>query len=235
MSTRRLLATTAAMGLAAVLLYAVTPDLAWVTDSGTDLQRAVDTVGAETVLLGGVAGLAWATWAWGLLGLLLTALSALPGAAGSLARSATRLLLPAGARRAAALALGVGLAVGAPVLTGCAAPAPAAVELAGSPGPAVAVPDWPLPDDPAAAQPVEPATAPPPVDDWPRPAAGDHVVLRGDCLWDIAAADLRARTGHDPADGAIAAAVRAWWSVNEPVIGPDPDLLLPGQVLHPPP
>jgi hypothetical protein len=28
--------------------------------------------------------------------------------------------------------------------------------------------------------------------------------------------------------------VDAWWSANADVIGPDPDLLLPGQVLQPP-
>jgi hypothetical protein len=29
--------------------------------------------------------------------------------------------------------------------------------------------------------------------------------------------------------------VHAWWVANAGVIGPDPDLLLPGQVLRPPP
>jgi nucleoid-associated protein YgaU len=33
----------------------------------------------------------------------------------------------------------------------------------------------------------------------------------------------------------VAAAVDAWWHANAAVIGPDPDLLLPGQVLRPPP
>jgi hypothetical protein len=32
----------------------------------------------------------------------------------------------------------------------------------------------------------------------------------------------------------VAAAVQAWWRTNAAVIGPDPDLLLPGQVLQPP-
>ena len=32
----------------------------------------------------------------------------------------------------------------------------------------------------------------------------------------------------------IARAVHAWWTANADVIGPDPDQLLPGQVLRPP-
>jgi hypothetical protein len=62
-------------------------------------------------------------------------------------------------------------------------------------------------------------------------------VVPGDCLWLIAGASLRATgrgAGAPPSDGEIAGAVRAWWSANAAVVGPDPDLLLPGQVLHPP-
>jgi nucleoid-associated protein YgaU len=59
------------------------------------------------------------------------------------------------------------------------------------------------------------------------------VVVRGDCLWDIAAGRLAA-SGSRPTDAEIATAVQAWWSVNADVIGPDPDLILPGQVLRAP-
>jgi nucleoid-associated protein YgaU len=60
------------------------------------------------------------------------------------------------------------------------------------------------------------------------------VVVRGDCLWHIAADRLRQQQGRAPTDGEVALAVRAWWTANAAVIGPDPDLLLPGQVLRPP-
>ncbi|MGY1821207.1 hypothetical protein [Geodermatophilus sp. SYSU D00079] len=301
MSIRRLLGTGLAMAAVAVALRAVTPDLGWVAASGLGLQRAADTRGAETLLVGGVAAVAWTVWAWGLLGLVLTALSTVPGAVGALSRGLTRHVLPAGARRAAAVALGVGLAAGAPLLTACgpgsAAAAPAATaEPAGTaeptppgtvadrPGP---IADWPGPigdspgpvadwssatgrapagtppapaPPPAAAESAPPATEPTPptvapappapapatapttgaggpsaaVPDWPLPAPGTHVVLRGECLWGIASADLRERTGRTPAGGEVAAAVHAWWQANTAVIGPDPDVLLPGQVLHPP-
>jgi nucleoid-associated protein YgaU len=93
--------------------------------------------------------------------------------------------------------------------------------------PTVAPPDWP----------DAPAGPPPPG----LPAATDRVVLRGDCLWDIAEAWLAAApgagdaAGTGPTDAQVLAAVRAWWQTNAAVIGPDPDLLLPGQVLNPPP
>ena len=255
MSIRRLLGTAAAMAAAAVGLRAGTPDLSAVTAAGPDLQRAVDTAGADTVLLAAVAVLAWAAWLWGALGLTLTALSALPGAAGALARALTRCVLPAGARRAAALALGVGLVTGGPLLAGCttaAGAAPQAVVAAsaqdpvadrpGTPAPAPAPTDHRAPSVPTGTGPVPdwpaPVTyqhPPTPVPDWPAPAAGEHVVLRGECLWDIAADDLARRTGGTPTDGEVATAVDAWWQANAAVIGPDPDLLLPGQVLRPPP
>lgn len=56
------------------------------------------------------------------------------------------------------------------------------------------------------------------------------VVLRGDSLWSIAARDL----GPGAADAEIAEAWPRWWAANRAVVGPDPDRLLPGQVLtHP--
>ncbi|NEM05048.1 hypothetical protein [Geodermatophilus normandii] len=241
MSARRLVGTTAAMAAVAVGLRALTPDLAAVVHDRGDLQSLVDTAGPEALLLAGVAAVAWAVWAWGALGLALTALSALPGLAGAAARLVLRCVVPASGRRAAALTLGIGLAT-APTLAGCAtaAPSPAVVltATAETTVPAVeGVPDWPAAAPPAGAAPADTATADaaPALPDWPAPAPGDHVVLRGECLWTIAAADLLTRTGAEPTDAQVAAAVGRWWSANAAVIGPDPDLLLPGQVLRPPP
>jgi nucleoid-associated protein YgaU len=226
MSGRRLVVTTAAMAAVAVALRALTPDLSALTVGGLDLQRVADTAGAETLLLAAAAAGAWLAWAWGALGLVLTALSALPGVAGAAAGVLLRRVLPASARHAAALALGVGLAA-APALTGCTTPPAPAVTTMAVLQPS-AVPDWPAPGSSTA--PAPPAALP----DWPAPAPGDHVVLRGECLWSIAAADLRDRTGTDPTDAEVATAVGAWWAANAAVIGDDPDLLLPGQVLRPP-
>ncbi len=236
MSGSRLVVTTAAMAAVAAGLWALTPDLAAVTTSGFDLQRVVDTSGPETLLLTAVATGAWLAWGWGALGLVLTALSALPGLVGLAADAVLRRLLPASGRRAAALALGVGLAA-APALTGCTTAAPAPVVVLAADTEAPAVPDWPAVPSPAVPPPAESAPAgsvPADIPDWPAPAPGDHVVLRGDCLWAIAEADLRARTGLEPTDAEVATAVERWHATNAAVIGDDPDLLLPGQVLRPP-
>jgi hypothetical protein len=70
----------------------------------------------------------------------------------------------------------------------------------------------------------------------PRPRRTDAgtptevVVRRGDSLWSIAARQL----GPDPSEAEIAEAWPAWYAANRVVIGPDPDLLLPGQVLRAP-
>jgi nucleoid-associated protein YgaU len=232
MSLRRLVLTATAMGLVAVALTALTPRVGDMTEALTAAQRTADTAGADALVIAAAGLLAWAVWAWGALGLVLTAASALPGLVGSAARLATQVVLPAGARRSAALLLGVGLGVAAPVVTTVTDLGPSAVAAV----PAAGVPDWP-----AAPSPGVSATtaATDPVPDWPgaSSAPGDeasHVVVRGDCLWHIAATWLREQSEGPPTDRAIARAVREWWSVNADVIGPDPDRLLPGQLLRAP-
>lgn len=68
----------------------------------------------------------------------------------------------------------------------------------------------------------------------PEPAApvpvGTVVVAPGDSLWLLAAADLPA----EATNAQIASSWKAWYEANVSVIGADPDLLLPGQVLHVP-
>jgi hypothetical protein len=210
MSVRRLSLTSAAMAAVAFLLGWATPDLPVMGHALVDAQRTADTAGADVLLLSAAGLTAWAVWAWGVLGLALTAASLAPGLIGSSARLLVRVVLPSGARRGAALALGIGLGVAAPVLVG-------------------------VPQDsgrPVLAAAVTPVTVTPAgVPDWPaEQTASAHVVVPGDCLWDIASG----RLGAAPTDAEIAAAVPAWWSVNAEVIGPDPDLILPGQVLRPP-
>jgi nucleoid-associated protein YgaU len=231
MSVRRLVLTVASMGLIAVALAALTPGAAEMADTVLAAQRTVDTAGADSLVTASAGLLAWAVWAWGAVGLALTAASALPGMLGSTARLATHVVLPAGARRSAALVLGLGLGVAAPLggvaVTIAAPPAAAA-------GPADAVPDWPVaPAGAPAAPPSDPAP------DWPADRSavseeGSHVVVSGDCLWHIAAATSAQQSDRTPTDGEIAAAVHAWWTTNADVIGPDPDRLLPGQVLRAP-
>ena len=60
------------------------------------------------------------------------------------------------------------------------------------------------------------------------------VVRPGDSLWSIAETSLR-RTGAQPSDRQVALAWPRWWAANREAVGDDPDLLLPGTVLRPPP
>lgn len=71
---------------------------------------------------------------------------------------------------------------------------------------------------------VDPPTAPAPV-----------VVQRGDTLWSIAQRHLN-QAGDPLADSAAAidAEWRRWYLANLDVIGANPDLILPGQILDPP-
>lgn len=68
--------------------------------------------------------------------------------------------------------------------------------------------------------------------DWAgHPARPERVTVRaGDSLWAIAARSL----GPHATDPAVAATWPRWWAGNRSVIGPDPDLLRPGQRLQPP-
>ncbi|WP_233491321.1 LysM peptidoglycan-binding domain-containing protein [Blastococcus sp. TBT05-19] len=218
------------MAVAAVLLAALTPPLRGSADALGHAQATVDAAGADALVLHLAGLLAWLVWCWGALGLALTAASALPGLSGRMADGLLRRVLPAGARRAAALALGVGLGIAPPALglaVVVATPAVAAAEETAPPG---GVPDWPG----AASAPAPALPGADVLPDWPQaPVAGEHVVVRGDCLWDIAERHLAA-TGSAPSTADVAHAVQAWWQTNAEVIGPDPDLLLPGQVLRPP-
>lgn len=136
------------------------------------------------------------------------------------------------------VALVVGLALGSGALAANAAPR---APQAGWATLAPVVPGWAaLPaavPDAGWAQHVpefRPATAPvvdlPVVTRAPAPdtVRAEVVVQRGDTLWSLA----RAHTGPQATDVAVAAAVEELYEANAHVIGDDPDLLLPGQVLH---
>jgi hypothetical protein len=217
MTAVRLTLTGVAMTGIAWLLTALAPGPATAVGTLRRAQEVADAGGAEAVVLALVGLLAWAAWAWGAIGLLLTAASALPGLPGSTARVVALLLVPERLRTAAALALGLGIAMAGPAAAAPASPLgppdrPAAVSDPSGP------PDWPGQDPPAEAG-----------------ATPDrHVVVPGDCLWRIAADRLEV-SDDSPTDAETAEAVADWWAINADVIGTDPDLIHPGQVLHAPP
>jgi hypothetical protein len=215
----------AAVAATGTALPALAPDPLGSARSLGGLQRLADTAGADTVVVRVAGLLLWLVWAWGAVGLGLTAATALPGAAGALARLLLRVAVPGAARRCAGLALGVGIGLNGSVVAGAVLASPALAVVPAGPPTAPAVPDWPTATPEAPAPPVGP-------DRPASPGTATHLVVRGDCLWRIAASALD--DGHGASAAEVAGAVRAWWSANASVIGPDPDLLLPGQVLHAP-
>ncbi len=220
MSVRRWATTVLVVLAAGAGLRALAPDPAAWAAVLADPQRVVDTAGPDALLVPVAWALAAACWAWGALGLLLTVATRGPGPVARAAGTLLPLLLPAAMRRAAALAVGLSLVT-----------APAVVAVPAGPSLAITA------SQQVTTGPDRAADDLPPVPDWPAPAPdGGHVVVRGDCLWDIAEAWLTARDGgaREPDAAAVSAAVAAWWQANAAVIGPDPDLLLPGQVLRAP-
>ncbi|GAA4029752.1 LysM peptidoglycan-binding domain-containing protein [Arthrobacter methylotrophus] len=63
------------------------------------------------------------------------------------------------------------------------------------------------------------------------PSQGTVVVSRGDSLWSIAAQQL----GPAASDVDIALQWPKWYAANRQVIGDNPGVLIPGQILQPPP
>jgi hypothetical protein len=98
------------------------------------------------------------------------------------------------------------------------------------PAPGSETPSSPAPaltDAPESPQPDHTSATTPQTDDDHR----DAVEVRGgDSLWSIAAH----RLPPDSADSDIDSAWRAWYLANQQVIGDNPDLIQPGQLLLPP-
>ncbi len=150
-------------------------------------------------------------------------------------------LAPALVRRLAASAVSVSVLTGvgasaasaAPALPVAAAPLALAWPAAGhgsdareSPFPPVTA-DRPLAGSGSAARDPGPPARTGPQQEQEQAAV---VVTVGDTLWDIAAAHLP----HGSSPATIADQWPQWWSANRATVGDDPDLLLPGQVLHVP-
>jgi hypothetical protein len=201
---------------------------------------------------------------WLGLSTLVALLTHLPGRLGRLADRVARAWAPPVTRRLAAVLVGAavtgalapGTALGeAPPPAAAAVPAapaaaPAGTGLAGlapldAPGFAPTEAALPSPgfapttgtriDDVPGWMPTRPVHRPQPCAALVVPAHARHeaaevVVHRGDTLWGIVA---RHRGPH-ASDAEVAEAWPRWYAANREVIGDDPDLIKPGQVLHAP-
>jgi hypothetical protein len=192
----------------------------------------------------GVIALGW--WVLAVLAALTAAVLARLGHAKSAAAAAR--LAPRFLRRLAAGLLGVQLA-GAVALASGLVPAvraaeepvnpqfrlsaPSAAVPVSSPAPAPSPPLPGVPDPGWTPRPplVQPAPLVAPANRAPGDAAAPSVVVRnGDSLWAIAAA----RLGPLATDVEVAQEWPRWYAANRATIGPDPDLLQPGQMLRAP-
>ena len=214
---------------AAVLVLARpdVPRLAHDLSAPTDWVARVGADGAAATL---ATGALWCLAAWVAVGLLVCLGAVLPGACGRMAVRSARRVLPAAVYRLVAGAAGLGVLL-SPVAAGASAPgAPAATS---APAPAwpsdspLPAPAWPATPAPALphATPAPPVRAP-----APAPAPATVVVRPGDSLWSIAAAHLPRAAGPPQ----VAREWPRWFAANRPVLGADPDLIRPGQVLHAP-
>lgn len=192
---------------------------------------------------------------WVSLALLASVLSTLPRTVGRRAGRVRDRVAPEAVQRWAGLLLGVAvagsLAPGAAATPWAGSPwaaTSAAVEVLpeGIRG-AAATPPWSVvPGADVTSQQSEqaepapgPTWTPAPVREQPRvsltaqrsdaghTASATIVVRRGDTLWDLAAAHLP----PDATDAEIGSEWQRWYATNRAVIGPDPDLILPGQIL----
>jgi hypothetical protein len=100
--------------------------------------------------------------------------------------------------------------------------------------PVTATPPPPSPRPPSAT-PARPTPAAVPPAARPASVAEVVVVQPGDTLWSLAEVSLRRSGTASPPDRQVAQAWPRWWAANREAIGDDPDLLLPGTVLCPPP
>lgn len=211
---RRLACAVVLLAVTAIALSWAAPDPEKVVLALRSPQGWVGTHGVDAAVVFVAVALSWVLLGWLALGLVVGVAAELPGAAGRAAAAIGTIVLPRAIRQVVSLTLGVGmLTAGASAAS--ADPAPARPETPAA-STAVAV-DWPL----------QPSSAPTP-DSAPVDTA--VVVRPGDSLWAIAAS----RLGTAATCTEIAAAVASWYAANHELIGPDPDLIHPGQRLVPP-
>lgn len=248
-----LAASVGALVLLGLRLRAIVP-----TDAGAARSARVETWIELLVLTGGAVGAVWMLL--GSVAALAGVAAVRRGRTGRTAEAVVGSWAPGIVRRLARGAVGAGLGAGLVLTPGAAladeapppdAAPPVVLELgwestaqsaeAVDPGP-VTPADLAEPTD--TAEPEEPEPEPDSTDSAEEVSPtvsgaqrtshqngpDEVVVVRGDTLWDIARRDLP----DDASAVDVLRAVTAWHDTNRDVIGDDPDVILPGQVLRAP-
>lgn len=236
MNRRELVQATLLSALDVAVLTSAHPDLPRLTRRLAHPHTWVAEVGADAALTELASAALWFAAAWLAMGLLVVAGTALPGCGGHLARRVSRLVLPAAVYRLTVGVAGIGIAlaptvaeaaavepaVGAPAAASTVSAASSAATSVTTPAAKPPPPVWPTDTTRAAPKPGPTARQ--------RSPTASVVVQRGDSLWSIS-------REHLPAAASAARIVGTWprwYAANRRTIGSDPDLLLPGQVLHAP-
>jgi LysM repeat protein len=250
MGKRQHLAATAVVGADALALATLRPSTGRLERQLAHPHAWVSEIGADRALAQLAGAALWLAAAWLALGLLATAGIRLPGAAGRCSAYLSRALLPRAVRGLLAGSAGLGVLL-TPVAAGAATPpvptpvwpsSPVATQSAPA---SVPPPVWPTssaPSSPApsspAPSPARPTPAPPrhppaPTRPAPVPHTSDPSTVRvraGDSLWLITAR----RLGPDASPVEVAAEWPRWYAANKQVVGADPAVIKPGQLLHAP-
>jgi resuscitation-promoting factor RpfA len=218
--------------------------LVLLTSTGPLLARLdAPGAGADATVATAAAVLGWLVLGWLALGVVLTLVDVLTGVLTAAARGPlgqiAGALTPAVVSQAVRRSIRVGLVAGA---VGTAVVTPT-VAFASSTLPAADIslthrtppPTWPVLDRPAHPVPAAVSRATTASSDAapssPTRAPGARYRVRpGDSLWSIAAQHLP--PGASQAE--VARAWPRWWRVNRDVVGTDPSLIRPGQVLRVP-
>jgi LysM repeat protein len=251
MVSRRSSAMTALVGVDGLVLVTLRPRPGRLGLHLAHPQEWAAEVGADRALAELAGAALWLAAGWLGLGLVAAIAGRLPGTAGRCAGLLGRALLPRAVRSLVAGSAGLGVLL-TPVVAGAAAqpstptnPAPGiSIPAPGwpvsPPGPSsVPPPVWPSTPAPAAsptdsAPPRPSPVAPAPAAGRPQPTspeAGDRIRVRaGDCLWLIASRRLGPQAGAEQ----VAAEWPRWFAANKDVIGADPAVIRPGQVLRAP-
>lgn len=235
--------------------------LRWGTAGTTAAASSRDLLSMAVVAIGAIS---WIAYGWLVLAMLVTALERMPGAIGRSAAVVAGCITSRRVRAALGSALGVAAVTPLTVGIAQASPAPASPTDSGQPPAvqrlwteverpaAVALTDGRRGDVAAGRRsdgsPRQPIGAPdrPTEGTPPRsirlPSASEQrpeqfarsprhrVVQPGDSLWNLVAAEL----GPEATAAAVAERWPQWYAANHAVIGADPDLLVPGQVLRVP-
>lgn len=253
-SDRRLTPGATARALALTLLAVAAAGLTWRLRPGTSLASRP----ADTAVVTGCAWLAWGLAAYLEIALATSSLAELARGCGMAADVVAR-VAPARLRHLVETVVTVGVAASlATTVTPATAAAPDLLAIArpGAPVTESAL-DWPglaaasgRPGVAATSGPlVSSSSGPrrntssaqarranrrhrhgPAAASGPARSSAQVVVRSGDTLWAIAARQLR----PGASDREITIAWHAWYAANRSVIGPDPDLIRPGQQLHAP-